>query len=124
MNLDLPMAGDGLKGVLLDLDGTVLDSMPWHIKSWQEIFVEEGVRIEDEFLYLNEGAIESSHLLEAVESQGLDPDATLIQDLLRRQARHFTENFASFVAPFSDALETLDRFRKAVVNTISHNAAN
>ena len=38
MNMKTEPIPPGLKGVLFDLDGTVLDSMPWHIKAWQEVF--------------------------------------------------------------------------------------
>ncbi len=111
MNFKIDIVPPGLKGVLFDLDGTILDSMPWHIKAWQEIFATQGITIEEEFLYLNEGAIESSHLLEAVEQQGLTPEESTIMALLVRQAEHFNKNFARFVTPFPDTLATLERLR-------------
>ena len=102
----------GLKGVLFDLDGTVLDSMPWHIKAWQEVFARHGIKIEDEFLYLNEGAIESSHLLDAVGKQGFPRDEPAIMALLLEQAEHFKGKYARFVAPFPDAGPVLKRLKE------------
>ena len=102
-----------LRGVLFDLDGTILDSMPWHIRAWQDILTQKGVAIEDEFLYLNEGAIEATHLLEAIADHGLTPDREMLEDLLRLQASLFNSKFAMNVAPFPDALATLDRLSEA-----------
>ncbi len=101
-----------LRGILFDLDGTILDSMSWHIRAWQDILTSQGLEVEDELLYLNEGAIESSHLMEVIEKQGPAPEAGLIQTLLDRQAKHFKADFARFVVPFPDARAALDRFRE------------
>lgn len=102
-----------LEGVLFDLDGTLLDSMTWHIKAWQIILAEKGVAIEDEFLYLNEGAIEATHLLRAIEGRGLDPDPEILKTLLRLQSDLFNRKYAARVAPFPDTLKTLDRLGRA-----------
>jgi len=112
MTRNLPLPGNGLRGVLLDLDGTVLDSMPWHIRAWQEIFGSLGVELEDEFLYLNEGAIEHSHLKETLAQRGLTLDPELMDRLFARQIELFNASYSARVRPYPDAAQVLDRLAK------------
>ena len=46
------------KSVLFDMDGVILDSMPYHVRAWQEALSEQGFSVSAELLYLHEGAIE------------------------------------------------------------------
>jgi len=43
------------KGVLLDLDGTLIDSMPLHYRCWSETLERFGVNIDIEHFYASEG---------------------------------------------------------------------
>lgn len=38
------------EALLFDLDGTLINSMPWHNQAWKEAFLEFGVIIDDQFL--------------------------------------------------------------------------
>ncbi len=40
----------GIKGLIFDLDGTLADSMPYHMKSWQEACRSFGLDMSSEFL--------------------------------------------------------------------------
>jgi beta-phosphoglucomutase len=56
------------KAVIFDLDGVILDSMPFHVRSWKEAFARYGYKVRAKDLYLNEGAVEADgaeHLKEA-----------------------------------------------------------
>ncbi|QZE13960.1 HAD family phosphatase [Halosquirtibacter laminarini] len=44
-----------IKAVLFDMDGVLLDSMPYHEKAWCQLFRDEGVPFSREEAYLNEG---------------------------------------------------------------------
>ena len=46
------------RSVLFDMDGVILDSMPYHVMAWQEALSEQGFSVSAELLYLHEGAIE------------------------------------------------------------------
>jgi beta-phosphoglucomutase len=43
------------KAVLFDFDGVLIDSMPAHIKAWQAVFSEYGVKISEDEIKLREG---------------------------------------------------------------------
>lgn len=101
------------QAVLFDLDGVLLDSMPWHVKAWEKTFAEWGVRVEEEFVYLHEGAIERSGLLEIVAAQGLVLTADLMDRLFARQAEIFSREYSANVTLYSGAYSVLDRLTKA-----------
>jgi len=44
-----------LKAILLDMDGVITDSMPWHFECWREVFRRRGVNLEKEDVYRREG---------------------------------------------------------------------
>ncbi|MBW1713225.1 MAG: HAD family phosphatase [Deltaproteobacteria bacterium] len=93
---------------MFDLDGVVLDSMTWHIRAWQELFSSMGIKVDDEVLYLNEGAIEHSHLKDKMSEHGFK-EPNLINGLLSKQAAIFNAKYSSLVAPFPDASAVMDR---------------
>lgn len=44
---------DGVKAFIFDMDGTMVDNMAWHCKTWVELFRDEGVVVEaQEFMRL------------------------------------------------------------------------
>ena len=44
-----------IKGVFLDLDGTLIKSMHLHYNSWKKILIEEGIKINQKDFFLLEG---------------------------------------------------------------------
>lgn len=46
---------DKIKGVLVDMDGVLYDSMPYHAKAWQEMFSELGIKTVKEEFFFYEG---------------------------------------------------------------------
>lgn len=45
----------GLKAVILDMDGVIIDGMPYHLRAWQEAFKSVGIDVTDTDIYLREG---------------------------------------------------------------------
>jgi beta-phosphoglucomutase len=100
-----------IRAVLFDLDGTIIDSMPAHVKAWTKVLGDIGIRLDDLYVELHEGEkaedtifrlarerglkMSRVELLELIETkrklyrtmapQGLIPEArALINELLRR----------------------------------------
>lgn len=46
---------DRYDGLIFDLDGTLINSMPYHIKAWKQTAQERGFSIEDDFIYQRGG---------------------------------------------------------------------
>ncbi|HHT9153704.1 MAG TPA: HAD family hydrolase [Candidatus Hypogeohydataceae bacterium YC40] len=46
---------NNLKAVLLDMDGVVVDGMPFHLRAWKEAFSAVGIEVNDIDVYKREG---------------------------------------------------------------------
>ena len=80
------------KGILLDLDGTLIDSMPLHYRCWSETLERFGVKIDIEHFYASEGT-KITDLMKKY--TGIQKPST-IADLVREKDALFIERF-SFV---------------------------
>lgn len=91
---------------MFDLDGTLLDSMSWHVRAWQEVIAETGIEVDDELIYLNEGALEHSELWALLPpvNGGLK---AMVTAYLGRQMAVFRERYSHRVALFPGAAEVL-----------------
>lgn len=52
------------RGYIFDLDGTLIDSMPYHIKAWIQVGKEHGFEITEKFIYDRGGASSKNIVLE------------------------------------------------------------
>ena len=91
---------------MFDLDGTLLDSMSWHVKAWQVVIAETGAKVDDELIYLNEGALEHSELWKLLPPVKGGPKA-MVAAYLGRQMAVFGERYSHLVALFPGAGEVL-----------------
>ena len=46
---------DGIKAVIFDMDGVLVDTMPFHYRAWRETFKKFGIRVTKKDIYLREG---------------------------------------------------------------------
>ena len=78
------------KGVLLDLDGTLIDSMPLHYRCWSETLERFGVSIDIEHFYAAEG----TKITELMERYTGIQEPGKIADLVREKDALFLERFS------------------------------
>ncbi len=109
---DSKMSNKEPEAFLFDMDGVVLDSMPWHVKAWQEAFREFGLVVPEEALYLHEGAIEVETSRKIFEDQGVSPTEELFRKVLKRQRELFRQKYWSFVKPFPEIPDLLADLRR------------
>ncbi len=100
------------EAILFDMDGVVLDSMPWHVRAWQEAFREFGLTVPEEALYLHEGAIEAETSRKIFEDQGVTPTEELFRKVLKRQRELFRKKYWPFVKPFPEIPDLLADLRR------------
>ncbi len=99
-------------GLLFDLDGVILDSMPWHVRAWQEAFGTLGLKVPEEAIYLHEGAIELETARKIFEDQGVEPTPEFFREAFRLQKKIFTEKYRHRVRPFPGVEEELRALKK------------
>jgi HAD superfamily hydrolase (TIGR01509 family) len=74
----IPVA-DGVRGLIFDCDGTLADTMPYHMEGWRHAFAGTGVRVPEAWLESLRGTPEKRVVTLANERFGLalDPAATV-----------------------------------------------
>lgn len=102
-----------IRSVLFDMDGVILDSMPYHVRAWQEALVEQGFSVSAELLYLHEGAIDLNTAAAVFQGNNRLIDADMFHGILMRQMEIFAIRYQSLIKPFPEVLHILKRLREA-----------
>jgi len=98
------------EAVIFDWDGTLADTMPVIVLSFQKVLQEIGCRVSDEFLVKRIGIGARNIFKEALKSNGITFDEKTIDTLLRKKTRIHAELSGS-VNLFDGAVELLDSLR-------------
>jgi HAD superfamily hydrolase (TIGR01509 family) len=98
-----------LKGVLLDIDGTLLDSTDAHARSWGEVFRRHGFDVPLEKLRRLIGKGGDKLLPEAT---GMEHDSPLGKQMSRERAELFKEQYLPQLRPTPGARNLLLRMRR------------
>lgn len=98
-----------VRGVLLDIDGTLLDSNDAHAQAWVEIFAEFGktVRFEDVRRLIGMGG---DRLMPKV--SGIEEDSELGEKISERRRALFLESYLPKLRPFPKVRELLEALRR------------
>ncbi len=100
------------KAVFFDMDGVLLDSMPCHVQAWQEAMGEFGCAVDEEVLYLHEGAIEPETAIRIFQDHGFYMDEARFAAILARQMAIFQERFRPHVQPYPEVPGIIARLRE------------
>lgn len=101
-------AGQPVEAVLLDVDGTLIDSNDAHAQAWSDVFKEAGLEIGSEVVLPLVG-MGSDKLLPQL--TGLDAESEEGKRLIERRTDVFAKEYLPSIRPFPGALELLDRMR-------------
>ena len=97
-----------IEAVLLDIDGTLLDSNDAHAQAWSDVFREAGLEIGSETVRPLIG-MGSDKLLP--ELTGIDAESEEGKRLIERRKEIFTKEYLPVIRPFPNARELLERLR-------------
>lgn len=89
--MQLPSNFDGYKGLIFDLDGTLIDSMPFHVRAWQQVCAEHHYSIQPSFIY-DRGGMSSLNIVRELKSMGCDTGDE--QAFVRRKVELYREHMA------------------------------
>lgn len=77
------------KGIIFDLDGTLTDSMPFHVRAWQQVAKEHGFEIKDEEIY-RLGGSSSKDIAKFFKDRG--ENVGDIDEFVKRKIHVYTQN--------------------------------
>ncbi|MDZ7261976.1 MAG: HAD family phosphatase [candidate division KSB1 bacterium] len=99
-----------IKAVLLDFDGVVVNSLPYHIQAWQKVLAPYGIKIDPKEIYLSEGlrAIDYAKIISLREGLNLSPSE--INDLVDRKRQYYRLISQARVRP--EAIAFIDNLKK------------
>lgn len=93
------MAGRRIKAVIFDMDGVIVDSMPYHYLAWYESLRPLGVRVSCFDVYRKEGERWDRSLGQFLRRAGIRPTREILAGLFRRRERIFRAYFKRFIFP-------------------------
>jgi HAD superfamily hydrolase (TIGR01509 family) len=96
-----------IKSILFDMDGVLVDSMKYHMKSWKELLDIYNVKLSEDFIYEHEGAMDHEVIKNIFSQTGIHLDSEQIEEIYVTQNRLFNEKYIRRVTFYPNALELL-----------------
>lgn len=106
-----------VKAALIDMDGTLYDSMSNHTAAWHRLMTEQGIDCTRDEFYLYEGMTGASTITRLWQRQwNKTPDPQLIKDLYFRKTLYF--NQLPTVSPMPGASSMITSLLQAGITTV------
>ncbi|MFA5117623.1 MAG: HAD family phosphatase [Candidatus Omnitrophota bacterium] len=93
------------KAIIFDMDGVIIDSMPYHFIAWYESLRQFGVRVSCFDVYLKEGERWDKTLNHLLIRSGCLPTPVLLKKIFSLRQKIFKKYFKRFI--FNDVMELL-----------------
>jgi beta-phosphoglucomutase len=85
------------KAIIFDMDGVIVDSMPYHFLAWYEALRPLGVRVSCFEVYAKEGENWQKTLIELLGRAGIEPTKKLLTRIFLARSRIFKKYFKRFI---------------------------
>lgn len=99
-----------LSSLIFDMDGVLVDSMPYHAEAWIQVSREMGVNVTPEDIYEVEGANHRLGLQWLFQKAGRDVDSDQYELVLQKKVEIFTS--IADVKPFDGIVDCLKAMKK------------
>jgi len=93
------------RAILFDMDGVIVDSMPYHFLAWYEALRPWGVRVSCFDVYLKEGERWDKTLMSLLRLSNIKPRVDTLKKIFLNRQKIFRKYFKRFI--FQDAKEFL-----------------
>jgi beta-phosphoglucomutase len=105
--------GKNWKTILFDMDGVLVDSMKFHMRSWKELLETFNIVVSDEFIYEHEGAMDQEIIKNLFTTCGQTITDGQIEEVYEKQNRLFEENYIARVEFFPGTCSLLEKLTRA-----------
>jgi len=99
-----------VKAVIFDMDGVIVDSMPYHFLAWYEALRPFGVRVTCFDVFTKEGERWGKSLRDFFKRAGMKPTKKLLAEVFTLRQKIFKKYFKRFI--FKGVEDILRRFKK------------
>ncbi|MBU1652252.1 HAD family phosphatase [bacterium] len=99
----------GIKGVLFDLDGVLIDSMPHHVAAWQKIFEDFGIHVDSLIFRLSEGEKAGFTIRRLAKEYGLEWSDEEFDSLIAKKRAIYRSNAPRGMRPDAQRAVTFCR---------------
>jgi beta-phosphoglucomutase len=96
---------NNIKAVIFDMDGVIVDSMPFHFLAWYEALRPYGIRVSCFDVYSKEGERWEKTLKDLLKRAGIKPTPGLLHEIFIKRHKIFKKYFKRFI--FKDAYSLL-----------------
>jgi len=100
----------GLKAVIFDLDGVIVDTMPFHASAWQKTFKKFGINVSKKEIYLREGEKWDKTFYDIMRKNGFKITAQIKRAVFKHRENVFKNMLK--VRLFKDAPELIRCLKK------------
>jgi beta-phosphoglucomutase len=111
----------GFDALIFDMDGTLVDSMPYHEKAWDLMLPELGVAVDRFEFFTWSAGLTNREIFPRLLGRTLSADE--LEHLADRKEALYRESYREVMAPMTGAVELLTRARSAGVKTALGTAA-
>jgi beta-phosphoglucomutase len=100
-----------IKAILFDMDGVLVDSMNYHLRSWKELLGSFNVNVSDQFIFEHEGAMSPEILIKLFKDNKFPIDEGQIKDIYQTQNSVFLTRYLPQVNLYPDSLPLLAQLK-------------
>jgi beta-phosphoglucomutase len=111
MNSEDFLKNRNIKAILFDMDGVLVDSMNYHLKSWKELLGSFNVNVSDQFIFEHEGAMSPEIISELFKKNGDVVDEEQISEIYLTQNFVFLTRYLPQVKLYPDSLPLLAQLK-------------
>jgi beta-phosphoglucomutase family hydrolase len=114
----------GIKGLIFDLDGTLVDTMPYHFEGWKKACIKFGAHIDNNFLRKHTGSPGWIIAEEIIKDCGLNSSVTTEQ-IMNEKLQEFyrLQHLIKPIEPVTDILKKYYGILPMAVGTGGHREA-
>jgi len=85
------------RAIIFDMDGVIVDSMPYHFIAWYEALRPWGVRVSCFDVYSKEGERWDKTLIGLLKREGIKPSRKTLSKIFESRQKIFKKNFKRFI---------------------------